>query len=75
MLELAQAVAAAARIDPREFEPKFAAARPGELIRSCLDVTRGQRDLGLPPPIPLPEGLACTLDWVRTRHGQIARTR
>ncbi len=66
VLELAQAVAAAAGVDPTAFEPDFAPARAGELDRSCLDVTRACHDLGLPPPTPLAEGLARTLDWVRT---------
>lgn len=66
VLELAQAVAAAAAVDPAAFEPEFAPARVGELLRSCLDVTRARRDLNLPPPTPLPEGLARTLDWVRS---------
>jgi|SRR6476469_2567219 len=66
VLELAHAVAAAAGVDPVDFEPDFAPARPGELLRSCLDVTRVRSDLGLPPPTPLPEGLARTLDWVRS---------
>lgn len=66
VLELAQAVAAAAGVDPPAFEPDFAPARPGELDRSCLDVTRARHDLGLPPPMPLAEGLAHTLGWVRT---------
>ncbi len=65
VLELAQAVAAAAGVDPGDFEPEFAPARPGELIRSCLDVTRARRDLALPPPTPLPEGLAHTLKALR----------
>jgi UDP-glucose 4-epimerase len=65
VLELAQAVAAAAGVDPMEFEPNFAPARPGELVRSCLDVTRARRDLGLPAPTPLPEGLARTLKALR----------
>lgn len=42
-------------------------ARPGELVRSCLDITRAQRDLRLPPPTPLPEGLARTLEALRAR--------
>jgi UDP-glucose 4-epimerase len=66
VLELAQAVAAAAGVDPVDFEPDFAPARPGELLRSCLDVTRARSDLGLPPPTPLLEGLARTVDWVRS---------
>lgn len=65
VLELGQAVAAAAGVDPMEFEPDFEPARPGELARSCLDVTRARRDLGLPPPTPLRQGLAHTLEWIR----------
>jgi len=67
VLELARAVAAAADVDPAEFEPDFAPVRPGELVRSCLDVTRAQRELGLPPPTPLPEGLARTIEALRAR--------
>ncbi|MGH3867939.1 MAG: NAD-dependent epimerase/dehydratase family protein [Pseudonocardiaceae bacterium] len=66
VLELAQAIAAAAGVDPAAFEPEFALARAGELLRSCLDVTRARRDLNLPTPTPLSEGLAHTLDWIRT---------
>ncbi|MFZ0874940.1 MAG: NAD-dependent epimerase/dehydratase family protein [Pseudonocardiaceae bacterium] len=62
VLDLAQAVAAAAAVDPCTFEPEFAPARAGELLRSCLDITRAQRDLGLRPPTPLSEGLARTLE-------------
>lgn len=72
VLELAGAVAAAAGVGPEEFAPEFAPARPGELARSCLDVTRARRDLGLPPPIPLADGLARTLDWIRTLRASSA---
>ena len=67
VLELAQAVATAAGVDPSDFEPEFAPARPGELLRSCLDVSRARRELGLPPRTPLPEGLARTLQALRVR--------
>ncbi|MGH3899964.1 MAG: NAD-dependent epimerase/dehydratase family protein [Pseudonocardiaceae bacterium] len=70
VLELVAAVAAAAGVEPVDFEPDFAPARPGELVRSCLDITRARCELGLLPPTPLPEGLASTLEWVRsTRYG------
>jgi UDP-glucose 4-epimerase len=67
VLELVQAVAAAAGVDPTAFEPDFAPVRPGEVLRSCLDVTRARRDLGLHPPPPLAVGLARTLDALRSR--------
>jgi len=60
VLELVEAVAAAAGVDPCEFAPDFAPARSGDLLRSCLDVTRAQRELGLPSATPLLEGLART---------------
>jgi UDP-glucose 4-epimerase len=66
VLELVHAVASAAGVDPADFQPDFAPARPGELLRSCLDVTLARRELGLPPPTPLPEGLARTFAWVRS---------
>ncbi len=69
VVELAAAVAVAAGTDPADFAPEFAPARPGELRRSCLDVTRARGDLGLPPATPLSEGLARTLDWVAATHG------
>jgi UDP-glucose 4-epimerase len=61
VLALANAVAVAAGVDPTAFEPEFAPSRRGELARSCLDVTRARRELGLPPPTALSEGLARTL--------------
>ncbi|MDQ2882895.1 MAG: NAD-dependent epimerase/dehydratase family protein [Actinomycetota bacterium] len=65
VLELVQAVVAAAGVDPTAFEPDFAPARAGELDRSCLDVTRARHDLGLPPPMLLAAGLARTIRALR----------
>jgi UDP-glucose 4-epimerase len=38
-------------------EPQFAPERPGEVRRSCLDVTRARRELGWAPEVELHEGL------------------
>ena len=70
VLELVQAVAAAAGVEPMDFRPEFAPARPGELPRSCLDTTRARHDLALPPPTPLAEGLTRTLKALRARYAQ-----
>ncbi|MDQ3150884.1 MAG: NAD-dependent epimerase/dehydratase family protein [Actinomycetota bacterium] len=67
VLQLAEAVAAAAGLAPTDFEPEFAPARPGELARSCLDVSRARRDLQLLRPVALTDGLRRTLDWIRDR--------
>ncbi len=49
----------------RSFQPELvfhlADIAAANLVRSCLDITRAQRDLRLPPPTPLSEGLARTL--------------
>ena len=66
VLELVGAVSRAAGIDPARFTPQFRPARAGEVLRSCLDVTRARTDLALLPPTPLEDGLAATLDWMRT---------
>jgi UDP-glucose 4-epimerase len=42
-------------------------AKPGEQMRSVVDGALGRRELGVPPPIPLSEGLARTADWFRER--------
>jgi UDP-glucose 4-epimerase len=65
VLELAEVVAQAAGVPAAAFEPEFAPARPGELVRSCLDVTRARAELGLAPPTRLAEGLARTLEGLR----------
>jgi UDP-glucose 4-epimerase len=66
VLQLIAAVARAAGVDPEVFRPRFEQARPGEVLRSCLDVTRARADLALNAATPLELGLARTLDWVRS---------
>jgi len=38
-------------------EPEFAPQRPGEVMRSCLDVGRAKRELGWEPEVNLRDGL------------------
>lgn len=66
VLELIDAVGAAAGVPAGSFAADFAPARPGEVLHSCLDVTRARTELGLPDATPLTEGLRATLEWVRT---------
>jgi nucleoside-diphosphate-sugar epimerase len=49
-----------------DFEPEFADARPGELDRSCLDVTRAREELGWSAQVELGEGLRRTMEWARS---------
>jgi UDP-glucose 4-epimerase len=43
-------------------EPQFAPERPGEVRRSCLEVTRARRELSWEPRVPLREGLRRVVD-------------
>jgi len=40
-------------------------SKPGEQMRSCLDVSRAAAMLGWTPQVSLEEGLAATVDWFR----------
>jgi UDP-glucose 4-epimerase len=47
--------------------PTTAPARAGELARSALDARRAGEVLGWAPRVPLAEGLAGTVAWIRSR--------
>jgi UDP-glucose 4-epimerase len=66
VLELVSAVAAAAGVPQDGFLPEFCAARAGEVVRSCLDVSRVRTEFDL-PFTPLESGLRATLSWVLSR--------
>jgi UDP-glucose 4-epimerase len=63
--ELVDAVAIAADLSPAEFRPRYEPERAGELRRSCLDVRRVWRDLGVAASVELTTGLRHTIDWLR----------
>lgn len=58
-------VAALADLTGYRATPQVAAAREGELQHSALDASRAAAELGWKPRVPLREGLAHTLDWLR----------
>ncbi|WP_372455376.1 GDP-mannose 4,6-dehydratase [Nonomuraea ceibae] len=62
VLDLLALVGAAAC---RQVEPRFEAARPGELQRSALDSTAAERYLGWHAHIPLVDGIADVYAWVQ----------
>jgi UDP-glucose 4-epimerase len=65
VIELVSALREAAGEDAGDFEPEFAPARPGEVLRSCLDVRRARSELGFSASTTLVDGLRATLDAVR----------
>jgi len=59
-----------ARIVGYSGSPVYAAIRPGEIYRICLDAARAQRELGWQPRFSLEEGLRQTADYYRALFGQ-----
>ena len=50
-------------------DPEYAAARVGELDRSCLDASRAKLHLGWEPFTDLDTGTAAVIDWFRAQGG------
>jgi UDP-glucose 4-epimerase len=48
-------------------QARHGAAKPGEQQRSSVDAGLARRELGLPAPLPLREGLARTAAWFREK--------
>jgi UDP-N-acetylglucosamine/UDP-N-acetyl-alpha-D-glucosaminouronate 4-epimerase len=58
-------------ITGKEIEPRYAPARPGEVVHSHADVSRAARELGYRPAISLAEGLRLTTtDFERRRASE-----
>jgi UDP-glucose 4-epimerase len=64
VLELHRLCAEAAGADA---EPRLADPRPGDVLRSVIDPSRAERELGWRPERTLEEGLRATWDWVSGR--------
>ncbi len=56
------------RITGYEHKPIYKPARPGELIRSCVDIGKTRRVLGWRPRFTLAQGLKDTIDFFRGRE-------
>jgi UDP-glucose 4-epimerase len=69
VLEVVAALREAAGVSESDFQPEFAPARPGEVLRSSLDVTRARAELGFTADTSLVAGMKPTLEWARTSSG------
>jgi len=58
--------AAIAGLAGHDAPPSYAPARPGELAHIALDVRRAAAELGWAPRTSLHDGLAATLEWLRS---------
>jgi UDP-glucose 4-epimerase len=65
VVEVLAAMRKAAGLGEGQFEPEFAPARPGEVQRSSLDVTRARAELGFTADTDLVTGMKPTLEWAR----------
>jgi UDP-glucose 4-epimerase len=63
VLELAEAVG---RVVGRRPELKMEVPRPGEILRSALDVRKAGQVLGWRPEVAFDDGLAMLMDWFKT---------
>lgn len=52
-------------------EPEFTPPRPGDIRRSCADITRAKQDIQYEPSVTLREGLMRTIDWFREHAKEI----
>ena len=48
-----------------EQPPRIEPAREGDVLRSALDISRIEQDLGWRPQVSLDDGLRRTWDWIR----------
>jgi len=62
VLELAESVGQVMGSEPKI---EFADARPGELLRSALDVSKAKRVLGWAPQYGFDDGLRELVDWFK----------
>ena len=51
-----------------EADPVFTDPRPGDVTRSCADITAARAGLGFDPTIGFEEGMTRTVEWFRHRH-------
>lgn len=57
-----------ARALGKDQPPHHGPAKPGEQRRSSVDPAKGRRELGLPPALPLSEGIERTAAWFAARR-------
>ncbi len=45
--------------------------QPGDVDRTCADISKAQRLLGYNPQVPFEEGISRTVEWYRTMRQQV----
>ena len=73
MLELLELLNEVSDLTALAGGPDFAPERPGEVRRSCLDITRARRELSWEPRVPLREGLRTILGPLGSGSSSVPR--
>ncbi|MEV0685465.1 NAD-dependent epimerase/dehydratase family protein [Nocardia sp. NPDC050378] len=71
---LVDAIRTAAGLQQSGWLPQYAAARVGEVRRSCLDVARARAERIMAPATALPNGIERTLNWLRDARASLVPT-
>lgn len=64
-ISIKQLVGTMNKILKKKIEPKYAPARPGDIMHSLADIKRIDEHLGYKPRLLLEEGLRHTIEWYR----------
>ena len=66
MDRLIQLIASALDVDPKiEQLP----AQPGDVSRTCADISKARRLLGYDPQVNIEDGIVDFVDWYKVTHG------
>ena len=52
----------------RKADVELLPPQPGDMLETCADLTRIQREVGFTPKVPLEEGLRRFVDWFRAYY-------
>jgi len=67
VLRLVELIADALGVEPRI---EFAPAQPGDVQRTCADISKAARLLGYQPRVPVEEGIPRFVEWLLTVHAR-----
>lgn len=66
-LSINQVIAAINKLLGTNVQPRYAAARPGDVLHSCADISAAKELLGYEPRVLFEEGLRRTIDYYREK--------
>jgi len=64
-------MAALNKIIGKSIKPKFLPVRPGDVFRTCADISKIKKILKFEPKVNFEEGLRKTVEWFKTKAGTV----